>query len=181
MSFHFGAGWTDERVTELKSLWADGFSCSQIAAKMGGITRNAVIGKVHRLGLVGRPRDPNAPAKPRKKQVRHNFTRTLAIINGSDPGYIEAKPCVDIEIPISQRRTLMELTHETCRWPVGDPANPDFYFCGAKPHGDRSYCAEHCRIAYVPKPKRISPSIEDKAKNELARRAYFRRSMGEAA
>lgn len=142
--------WTDDQVEMLKRLWADGLSASQIAAKLCGVSRNAVIGKVHRLGLTKR-KDAQAP-KPRKvptlRRKRHEFIGRTVMAP-----VMEGKPlpeCTDADIPIEQRKTLMELTNETCRWPVGDPANPEFYFCGAMPEIDKPYCTHHCGMAYQP-------------------------------
>ena len=123
--------WTDERVELLKKLWSDGLSASQIAAELGGITRNAVIGKVHRLGLSGRAKSANAGApRPRKpRSATHMLRIGRPAIRGNTAlahAYeieADAEPeLIDNIIPIGQRRTLLELNEQTCRWPVGDPA-----------------------------------------------------------
>jgi GcrA cell cycle regulator len=149
--------WTDERVELLKKLWADGLSASQIAAELGGITRNAVIGKVHRLGLSGRAKSQSSSAprarKPRSHMLRVSRPTTrgntaLAYAYEAEP---ELEPeFVDEVIPVEQRRSLLQLTEDTCRWPVGDPSNSDFFFCGGKPVTSLPYCAHHCRVAYQP-------------------------------
>jgi GcrA cell cycle regulator len=118
--------WTDERVELLRKLWSDGLSASQIAAELGGITRNAVIGKVHRLGLSGRAKSASSAA-PRQRKVRSENI-----------------------IPIGQRRTILELTEQTCRWPIGDPGSTDFFFCGGNTIAGLPYCAYHSRVAYQP-------------------------------
>jgi len=151
--------WTDERVETLKKLWADGHSASQIAAELGGITRNAVIGKVHRLGLSGRAKSPSsAPARPRKPRTASHMLRvSRSSMRGNtalahayeleiEP---EAEP-VDNVIPLGQRRSLLELTEDTCRWPIGDPGSSDFYFCGGPAITSLPYCAYHSRVAYQP-------------------------------
>jgi len=128
--------WTDERVETLKKLWAEGHSASRIAAELGGITRNAVIGKVHRLGLSGRAKSPSSaaprPRKPRaaahmlrisRPSIRGNTALAHAFELDMEP---EAQP-IDNVIPIGQRRSLLELTEDTCRWPIGDPGSADFY------------------------------------------------------
>ncbi len=154
--------WTDERVELLKKLYFDGLSASQIAGELGGITRNAVIGKVHRLGLDGRarPRACSAPRvrKPRNRmirvsrpQMRGNTALALAFEMHEEP---ELKVIENI-IPIGQRKTLLELNEDTCRWMIGDPAtmfrteDPAF-FCGGKPLTNLPYCAYHSRVAYQP-------------------------------
>lgn len=151
--------WTDERVELLKKLWADGLSASQIAAELGGITRNAVIGKVHRLGLSGRAKSPSSsaprPRKPRspshmmrvsRPSIRGNTALAHAYDYEPEP---EPEPIENI-IPIGQRRTLLELTEATCRWPIGDPGSPDFFFCGGNVTTGLPYCAYHARVAYQP-------------------------------
>jgi GcrA cell cycle regulator len=149
--------WTDERVELLKKLWSDGLSASQIAAALGGVTRNAVIGKVHRLGLSGRAKSASS-AGPRPRKARsssHILRMARASIRGNTAlahAYefeTEATPeLIDNIIPIGQRRTLLELTEQTCRWPIGDPGSGDFFFCGGNPIGGLPYCAYHSRVAY---------------------------------
>jgi len=149
--------WTDERVELLKKLWADGLSASQIAGELGGITRNAVIGKVHRLGLSGRAKSASSAApRPRKARPASHMMRVpRASIRGNTAlAYdYDAEPepeLVEAVIPLEQRRTLVQLTDATCRWPVGDPGSPDFFFCGGQTKEDSPYCAHHSRIAYQP-------------------------------
>ncbi len=149
--------WTDERVELLKKLWADGLSASQIAGELGGITRNAVIGKVHRLGLSGRAKSPSSAA-PRPRKARSTMLRvSRPAIRGNTAlqhAYdYEAEPeqeLVEKVIPIGQRRTLLELTEATCRWPIGDPGTTDFFFCGGNTVENLPYCAYHSRVAYQP-------------------------------
>jgi GcrA cell cycle regulator len=153
-------GWTDERVEQLKKLWSDGLSASQIAAELGGITRNAVIGKVHRLGLSGRAKAASPAAqRPRKVRQPHMLRVSRPATRGNTAlarafAYeydVEPEPAaVENVIPIGQRRTLLELNEATCRWPIGDPANADFYFCGGPPVAGHPYCGYHSRVAYQP-------------------------------
>src|SRR5436190_24206461 len=121
--------WTDERVELLKKLWSDGLSASQIAAELGGITRNAVIGKVHRLGLSGRAKSPSSTAaRPRKARAHPHMMRVARPAMRGNTALaqafeyeVEAEPeLADNVIPIGQRRNILELTEETCRWPIGD-------------------------------------------------------------
>lgn len=145
--FHFD--WTDDAVTLLKQLWKDGLSCSRIADELGGgLSRNAVIGKVARLGLEKRRTVTRAyPPKPR---VQTRRLQTFSTKRAGDLRHVktEAKVVNDQDIPQEQRRTLLELTAHTCRWPVGDPGNADFFFCGAEPLPGCPYCLAHCRKAY---------------------------------
>ena len=151
--------WTDERVELLKKLWSDGLSASQIAAELGGITRNAVIGKVHRLGLSGRAKSASsAVARPRKaRSSAHMMRMARPAVRGNTAlahAYeieTEAVPeSIENVIPIGQRRTILELTEQTCHWPIGDPGSTDFFFCGGNTVGGLPYCAYHARLAYQP-------------------------------
>jgi GcrA cell cycle regulator len=156
-------GWTDERVELLKKLWAEGLSASQIAAELGGVTRNAVIGKVHRLGLSGRAKAPSSaiprPRKPRAASTGIRMSRPAA--RGNTALARQAIVAYDLEteaepepleniVPIGQRCSLLELSDAKCRWPIGDPGATDFFFCGGRPVGELPYCAYHARIAYQP-------------------------------
>lgn len=160
--------WTDERVEMLRKLWSDGLSASQVAAEIGaGITRNAVIGKIHRLGLAQRAKTPIAArprvAKPQRQQtavaaprahghaasVVGNVALALAPRALALP---DTRPQEEVVIPMSERVTLMELKEAMCRWPIGDPMTAEFRFCGAKsPGGGGSpYCGYHSQVAYQP-------------------------------
>jgi GcrA cell cycle regulator len=151
--------WTDERVEILKKLWTDGHSASRIATELGGITRNAVIGKVHRLGLSGRAKSPSATAaRPRKSRPHAQMLRVgnpavrgnIALAHAYELD-IEPEPeLLDNVIPLGQRRSLLELTEETCRWPIGDPGHSEFFFCGGRTVTGLPYCAYHSRVAYQP-------------------------------
>jgi len=151
--------WSDERVEQLKKLWESGLSASQIAAELGNVTRNAVIGKVHRLGLSGRAKSPAATAprqrKPRPAQQMMRVSRPVSRGNTAlaHAFEVEIDPdpvSYDNVVPMSQRLSLLELNEATCHWPVGDPASPDFFFCGGKALAGLPYCVQHSRIAYQP-------------------------------
>ena len=151
-------GWTEERVEMLKKLWADGLSASQIAAELGGITRNAVIGKVHRLGLSGRAKSPSSSApRPRKPRSSTMMRVPRAHIRGNTAlAYdyaVEPEPEL-IEIPVEQRKNLLQLNEATCHWPVGDPGSTDFFFCGGQANEGSPYCNYHSRVAYQPASER---------------------------
>lgn len=154
--------WTDERVELLRKLWAEGLSASQVAAELGaGITRNAVIGKIHRLGLAERAKTastprPRAARAPRPAQPRSNGGAVHGNLAVAFAPHAHVAPRVVVEeeevvIPLSERVTLMELRESMCRWPMGDPTTPEFRFCGGKsPVGGGPYCAYHSRVAYQP-------------------------------
>jgi GcrA cell cycle regulator len=171
--------WPDDRVDNLKKLYEAGLSHSQIAAelnrppfeKLPHLTRNATIGKIHRMGLDGRDR-PKCSAAPRQQRARRsqyapipgrNFksTVTRAATALAEAFEVEMAPDVlayDNVIPIVQRVTLMQLTEATCKWPIGDPQHKDFYFCGGKALPSLPYCAHHCRVAFqAPEDRRRKP------------------------
>lgn len=161
-----GTGWTDNRVALLSKLWLDGLSASQIAAALGGgVTRNAVIGKVHRLGLSGRgkagqtvpqraarPRPPSPDGEaPRQNEAGpppSDASRIPAIAPAPRP---ETAP---VFLPVSERVSIHELRDTMCRWPIGDPSSSDFGFCGARSVTGLPYCGHHCSIAYQPAAER---------------------------
>ena len=191
--------WTDERVETLKKMWAEGQSASQIAKELGGVTRNAVIGKVHRLGLsnrVGGGKDeaedeaPVVAAKPEPVQRHAPEPRPEPVAAAprpvperpvaaapAAPSNVTPLPIRKAIIPAGQplppqpsaneispealasvrevekrakRLTLMELTERTCKWPVGDPATDDFWFCGLPSLPGKPYCEAHVGVAFQP-------------------------------
>jgi GcrA cell cycle regulator len=151
--------WTDDRVEALKKLWEGGLSASQIAAELGNVTRNAVIGKVHRLGLSGRAKSPSSAA-PRQRKARpaqHMMRVSRPVSRGNTAlahaFEVEMEPdpiAYDNVVPMSQRLSLLELNEATCHWPIGDPSSSEFFFCGGKALQSLPYCAHHSRIAYQP-------------------------------
>jgi GcrA cell cycle regulator len=192
--------WTDERVETLKKMWADGQSASQIAKELGGVTRNAVIGKVHRLGLSNRvgggradeeEMPPGAALQP-EPDLSHEpemnddpmpeTAATQDLHDSAEPedeagANITTLPVRKVIIPAGQplppqpsaneispealasvrevekrarRLTLMELTERTCKWPIGDPATPDFWFCGLPSQPGKPYCEAHVGVAFQP-------------------------------
>jgi GcrA cell cycle regulator len=133
-------GWTDERVEQLKGLWSEGLSASQIARALGGVSRNAVIGKVHRLGLAGRA----VPARSERPRTQ----RRTAIHTAPAPiEVIEEDP---ITLDDGHFATVLTITDRMCHWPIGDPSENEFHFCGRKPRAGSPYCEAHARKAYQP-------------------------------
>ncbi len=161
-------GWTDERVEALKKLWLDGLSASQIAKQLGGVTRNAVIGKVHRLGLSGRaaPSQPARPVFKAPRPARPATTQTPRRIEAqaASPATATAAapaplPVVYLEEPGSA--TVLTLGAHMCKWPIGDPSTDGFTFCGRRTGQDGPYCTEHARLAYQPQqPRKRSGATE---------------------
>ncbi len=152
--------WTEERVARLTKLWTDGLSASQVAADLGGVTRNAVIGKVHRLGLSGRAKQPSkAGGRPKRTTRTSSYTRVNRTTNktaktGSTqttrPIAQPSAAVADIKAPDPKRIKLVQLTETTCKWPIGDPQEADFCFCGHDIKTDTPYCEFHCNLAYQP-------------------------------
>ncbi|WP_227268859.1 GcrA family cell cycle regulator [Roseobacter weihaiensis] len=175
--------WTDERVELLKKMWGEGQSASQIAKELGGVTRNAVIGKVHRLGLSNRAttttktenkakpapkveaksKPTPKPAEPAAKAAAEPAPKPLPprkqIIPAGQP--LPPQPSANEISPEAlakvsaiekkaKRLSLMELTERTCKWPVGDPATEDFWFCGLPVQQGKPYCEAHVGVAFQP-------------------------------
>ncbi|MFN3627560.1 GcrA family cell cycle regulator [Parvibaculum sp.] len=151
--------WTDERVELLKKLWAEGLSASQVAKQLGGVTRNAVIGKVHRLGLSGRA-TPSRPARARPQAprtlVRGRPDPLTAEARHEDLGHDtgserrEVARAEERGLEPAERATVLTLTEHTCKWPIGDPGRPGFHFCGRGADHGSPYCTDHARMAYQP-------------------------------
>ncbi|MCB1557068.1 MAG: gcrA cell cycle regulator family protein [Alphaproteobacteria bacterium] len=131
--------WTDERVALLEKLWGEGRTAAEIAKELGDVTRNAVIGKAHRLKLSNRV----SPIQQNSKKAAVKLPVEKAKVAGM------IRPAV--KTPLSSGTegvTMAELTPRMCRWPMGDPKNPDFRFCGCTAAPGLSYCDEHAKMAY---------------------------------
>ncbi|WP_113912282.1 GcrA family cell cycle regulator [Roseovarius dicentrarchi] len=196
--------WSDDRVELLKKMWGEGQSASQIAKELGGVTRNAVIGKVHRLGLSNRnggaasaqpataaPAEPEPKAAPAAKAPQAPAAKAPASAKAQPapkpepaaapeedepapaPIVTRIKPIIPAGQPLppqpsaneidpkalakvsevekkAKRLSLMELTSRTCKWPVGDPATDDFWFCGLPSQAGKPYCEAHVGVAFQP-------------------------------
>ncbi len=142
--------WTDQKIEKLKELWGKGNTASQIAEIIGGISRNAVIGKAHRLNLSSKIKTRNASSSQsfdnsseenssKQKRGRKSKFQSLIIEKDSEP-----------ENP----KKLEELDESSCKWPVGHPEEQSFYFCGRSSLKDFSYCKLHLLFAFQPKGKK---------------------------
>ncbi len=151
--------WTDDRVDLLKKLWAEGLSASQIAGRLGSVTRNAVIGKVHRLGLSGRATTSRMKShRPRQRMASKRLAKSRyatignpalrALYNAETNVYLP--PTEELVIPVAERKSIQTLTEVTCRWPIGDPQNTEFHFCGKNKVPGLPYCEVHARRAFQP-------------------------------
>jgi len=152
--------WTEPMAETLAKLWRDGVSATRCAAEINQlhkseITRNGVIGKVHRLGL---SHNADTPPKPRAVRRLRQFPRARAPkrikLRRPDEPPTSPHPFPLIkELPPDHSDcavTFADLGEQHCRWPIGDPASVEFRFCGAQPLTERPYCARHCRMAYQP-------------------------------
>lgn len=166
--------WTDERVELLRKLWSEGLSASQIAAQLGSVTRNAVIGKVHRLKLSSRGRTTAAAPRQKKtsqgatasKTVSRSATVTRSVTTSIGATALQAqfdaepvaryhmRPAENVVVPISRRLQLVQLSERTCKWPNGDPLMEDFSFCGNDAAETGPYCGYHSKIAFQPAAER---------------------------
>ncbi len=142
--------WTDEKVSKLKELWGKGNTASQIAEIIGGISRNAVIGKAHRLNL-------SAKIKTRTATSNKNFD------NNSEKNKIQSKRgrrskfkslIIEKDFEPENPKQLEELDENSCKWPIGHPDEKNFYFCGRTSLKEFSYCKLHLLYAYQPKGKK---------------------------
>lgn len=198
--------WTEERIERLKKMWHDGATASQIADELGGVSRNAVIGKAHRLGLEQRPSPvkpgdeekakkpapagaiaapktpapkteapapakaaPTATAAPHAHPAQHSSGPRISAhdlqYRSIGPGgfirqgpgeqqapippapprrLVPAKPSPEV----ADKTSLLDLNDRICKWPIGHPGEPDFYFCGEPANPGFPYCVEHCGVAY---------------------------------
>lgn len=162
--------WTDERVELLQKLWAEGLSASQIAAQLGGVSRNAVIGKVHRLKLSSRGRATVSPVKsakpapkaPGAKPAQRNVQPLRPApspgaahpVGALAPAVRIMPPAEPLAAPTPRRLALTELSDRTCKWPLGDPLAEDFSFCGNECAETGPYCKFHARMAFQPASER---------------------------
>lgn len=185
--------WTDDRVEILKKLWVEGQSASQIAKELGGVTRNAVIGKVHRLGLSNRATSSSSSKSDTKSKTSvksmsdtkrvSNKTSASKVTSANSPSEprsnvtslrrqiipagqpLPPQPSANEISPEALARvgeiekkakkiSLLELTERTCKWPVGDPATEEFWFCGLPSQAGKPYCEAHVGVAFQPMSQR---------------------------
>ena len=142
--------WTDEKVAKLKELWGKGNTASQIAEIIGGISRNAVIGKAHRLNL-------SAKIKTRTATTNQNFENSLEEKNNKFNKSRRSKfksLIIEKNFEPENPKQLEELDENSCKWPIGHPNEKSFYFCGRTSLKDFSYCKLHLLYAYQPKGKK---------------------------
>lgn len=144
-------GWTDEQIEELKHLWEKGLTTGEIGKALG-VSKNAVVGKAHRLGLNSRPSpirrgDDEAAAPAAAESAPAPEQKAAAPAEPQKPAKTAVKKTAEKEK--KKLFTVNDLTAGSCRWPIGDPKDEDFHFCGKEALPDKPYCAEHAAIAYV--------------------------------
>ena len=149
--------WTDEKVAKLKELWGKGSTASQIAEIIGGITRNAVIGKAHRLNLSAKIKTRAAASKE-----TYNVSNNNQNVNGRKGRRNKFRSLIiDKNFEPENPKQLEELDENSCKWPIGHPDEKSFYFCGRSSLKDFSYCKLHLLYAYQPKGKKDEVTKKD--------------------
>ena len=149
--------WTDEKVAKLKELWGKGNTASQIAEIIGGISRNAVIGKAHRLNL-------SAKIKTRTAISNQSFENSISNKNNQLKKGRRSRfksLIIDKDFEPENPKQLEELDENTCKWPIGHPNEKSFYFCGRSSLKDFSYCKLHLLYAYQPRGKKEDLNTND--------------------
>tara|TARA_B100000676_G_C17475883_1_gene530974 strand:+ start:52 stop:546 length:495 start_codon:yes stop_codon:yes gene_type:complete len=149
--------WTEEKVAKLKELWGKGSTASQIAEIIGGISRNAVIGKAHRLNL-------SAKIKTRTATSNENFENSVSEKNIKPKRGRRSKfksLIIEKDFEPENPKQLEELDENLCKWPIGHPNEKSFYFCGRTSLKDFSYCKLHLLYAYQPKGKKEEVNDKD--------------------
>ena len=145
--------WTDQMVEDLRQMWIEGLTANEIAKKLG-VSKNSIVGKVHRLCLTARP----SPIKRKEDEISPEtipvaenmpIVEELAVQENVTPEQVENTSCLN---PLGIK--LVNLDSHTCRWPLGDPRDEDFGFCGKKVRAGQTYCDEHSALAYVKATKR---------------------------
>lgn len=161
--------WTEQRIETLRKLWGQGQTASQIAAILGGVTRNAVIGKAHRLGLTGRPspikRETSGNVQPKRRATAGQPARRMQQpnqpipqtrhatqpLNAPSAQVSQPQPRAEATPPAPAKSSAPRAAHggsKSCSWPMGDPKQAGFHFCGEPAEPGRPYCNQHCHIAY---------------------------------
>ena len=158
--------WTDEKVAKLKELWGKGNTASQIAEIIGGISRNAVIGKAHRLNL-------SAKIKTRSATSNQNYKNSIEdknIKSKKNRGSKFKSLIIEQDFEPENPKQLEELDENSCKWPIGHPNEKSFYFCGRSSLKDFSYCKLHLLYAYQPKGKKEDIAEKEDAPNFIEKK-----------
>ena len=157
--------WTPEKVEKLKELWGKGSTANEIAQILGGVTRNAVIGKAHRLNLSGK--------------IQTKKSSSFVVNNNNDQNKISRKNLrrgkfksliIDKDFEPENPKQLEELDENSCKWPIGHPDENSFYFCGRSSLKDFSYCKLHLLYAYQPKGKKEDATDRDEVPDFIGKK-----------
>ena len=149
--------WNPEKITKLKELWGSGKTASQISEIIGGMSRNAVIGKAHRLNL-------SAKIKTRTTKSNQSYDNNLDKKNIKTTQGVKSRfksLIIEKDFEPENPKQLEELSEESCKWPIGHPDEKIFYFCGRSSLKDFSYCKLHLLYAYQPKGKKDDTIVKD--------------------
>ena len=160
--------WTEEKVAKLKELWGKGNTASQIAGIIGGISRNAVIGKAHRLNL-------SAKIKTRTATSNQKFENSLDEKNTKSKRVRRSKfksLIIEKDFEPENPKQLEELDENSCKWPIGHPDEKNFYFCGRTSLKDFSYCKLHLLYAYQPKGKKEDVTDKDEVPEFIEKKIH---------
>ena len=149
--------WTDDKVSKLKELWGKGTTASQIAEIIGGISRNAVIGKAHRLNLSAKIKTRNVTSNEKFENSVDN--KNIKLRRGRKNKFKSL--IIEKDFEPENPKTLEELNENSCKWPIGHPDEKNFYFCGRTSLKDFSYCKLHLLYAYQPKGKKDDVADKD--------------------
>ena len=142
--------WTEQMVEDLRKMWLEGLTANEIAKKLG-VSKNSIVGKVHRLCLTARPSPIKKKEEVKPETVEENLPQTVAEVQANNQEEAENKyEDVHVDKPVNMQGVkLVNLDSHTCRWPLGDPRDEDFCFCGKKVRAGQTYCDEHAAMAYV--------------------------------
>lgn len=155
------SSWTDDRIATLKQLWGAGKTAAEIANELGGVTRNAVIGKAHRLGLSGRSSPIQTKSSVSKTDATANRTRRQQTVRSSTPSEpVFVDPTLD-KAPDGKGKSLLELNEKMCKWPYGDPKKDGFHFCGDRSVPGMPYCSTHVEMAYQGVGRKFAISMDE--------------------
>ena len=158
--------WTEEKVAKLKELWGKGNTASQIAEIIGGISRNAVIGKAHRLNLSAKIKTRSAQTNQNSKGLNEN--KEIPLKRGKRSKFKSL--IIEKDFEPENPKQLEELDDNLCKWPIGHPDEKSFYFCGRTSLKDFSYCKLHLLYAYQPKGKKEDAPQKDEVPNFIQKK-----------